>query len=430
MMPARTRPPAAWMTDPAAARVLAALTRDGTPARFVGGAVRDWLVGRAATDIDIATPLPPDQVMHRLGEAGIKAIGTGIEHGTVTAITDGRGFEITTLRRDVETDGRHAVVAFTDDWAEDAKRRDFTMNALYADPDGTIYDPVDGLGDLDHGLVRFIGDAAERITEDHLRLLRFFRFLAHYGRAEPLDADLAACAKAAPKLATLSAERVWTELKKLLAAPDPSDVLERMEKLGVLKVALPERRHAVSVVRALVDAEFSATPPPPQPSPSVGGGRKDESGTEHPLPPRGGGLGWGGRFDPLRRLATLIDSTAIDPLADRLKLAHAERDALEATLDVAEHIDDALALPWPFLRKHGSAHVIDGALVAAAPSLIPIAEAWNDPPFPIGGTDLLALGLAPGPEIGRLLAAVERWWETGGCVAGRDACLARLKTLL
>jgi poly(A) polymerase len=400
MEPARHLSPAGWMTDGPTRKVLAALTRDGPPARFVGGVVRDWIFGRPATDIDIATPLTPDEVLRRLTAAGIRAIGTGIEHGTVTAIADHRAFEITTLRRDVETDGRHATVAFTDDWAEDAKRRDFTMNALYADADGTIYDPVGGLADLDRGLVRFIGDPAERIAEDYLRVLRFFRFTAHHGRAEPLAGDLAACANAVSKLATLSAERVWMELKKLLSAPDPLRALARMDTLGVLPAVLPERAFAVSVIAKLRKAEGA-------------------------LP-----------ISPLRRLAALIDSATVAPLAERLKLSHAERDELIATLNVAERIDDALSLPWPFLRKHGAERVIDGALVVAAHghanalSLIPVAEAWTNPLFPIGGADVLALGLKPGPEVGALLSAVEGWWETGGCAAGRDECLARLKSLL
>jgi tRNA nucleotidyltransferase/poly(A) polymerase len=192
-----------------------ALLRTIAPARFVGGAVRDWLLGRQVADIDIATSLPPTTVVERLNGSGIRVIPTGLDHGTVTALLNTRAYEITTLRRDVETDGRHARVAFTDDWAEDAARRDFTMNALYAEPDGTIYDPTGGLDDLEIGLVRFIGDPMQRIEEDRLRLLRYFRFFAWYGQVAPVPADLDACRALAGTLGNLSVERVWIELKKV-----------------------------------------------------------------------------------------------------------------------------------------------------------------------------------------------------------------------
>jgi poly(A) polymerase/tRNA nucleotidyltransferase (CCA-adding enzyme) len=190
-------------------------------ARLVGGVVRDVLAGRAPTDVDLTTPQPPDAVMRMLQRAGIRAVPTGIDHGTVTAVVEGRGFEVTTLRRDVETDGRHALVAFTDDWRADAARRDFTINAMSATRDGAVFDYFGGVADLQAGIVRFVGDPATRIAEDYLRILRFFRFLARYGGALPDLAALGAIRAGLPGLAQLSAERVWRELTSILAAPDP-----------------------------------------------------------------------------------------------------------------------------------------------------------------------------------------------------------------
>src|SRR5665213_1315156 len=227
-----------WMSEAATRAVMAALG-DGN-ARFVGGCVRDALLGRPVLDIDIATKLPPDEVTRRLEAAGIRAVPTGLAHGTVTAVLKPRHFEITTLRRDVETFGRHARVAFTDDWAEDAGRRDFTMNALYLGADGAVFDPIGGLADLRTGYVRFVGDAGRRIDEDVLRLLRFYRFYAHYGKGEADEAARDAARERAPLLPSLSAERVAAEMLKLLAAPDPLPVLALMREDGVLAQMLPE----------------------------------------------------------------------------------------------------------------------------------------------------------------------------------------------
>jgi tRNA nucleotidyltransferase/poly(A) polymerase len=375
-----------------------ALLRTIAPARFVGGAVRDWLLGRQVADIDIATSLPPTTVVERLNGSGIRVIPTGLDHGTVTALLNTRAYEITTLRRDVETDGRHARVAFTDDWAEDAARRDFTMNALYAEPDGTIYDPTGGLDDLEIGLVRFIGDPMQRIEEDRLRLLRYFRFFAWYGQVAPVPADMDACRALAGTLGNLSVERVWIELKKLFAAPYPFEAIALMEKLGVLAQVLPEATGSITSLVTLTKLERDKVEPP----------------------------------DALRRLALLIDPIRIESFAARLRLSGSEAADLTMTAYVADHCPEALTAPWPLLRRHGAKRMIDGALIAAsrgfgeALALLPTARSWTNPPFPIGGADALALGLEPGPVIGALLHTVESWWEQRGCIDDRATCLARL----
>ena len=210
-------PAPAFLTEPALACVLAALPE----ARVVGGAVRDTLLGHEVTEVDLATPRTPEQVTQALHVAGIRAVPTGLEHGTVTAVVDGRGFEVTTLRRDLETDGRHAVVAFTDDWREDAARRDFTINAMSMTRDGAVFDYFGGIADVRAGIVRFVGDPATRIAEDYLRILRFFRFFARYASGPADAAALAAIRTGVPGLAGLSVERVWSELARILSAPDP-----------------------------------------------------------------------------------------------------------------------------------------------------------------------------------------------------------------
>lgn len=390
------------MTETPTRRVIAALTEGGVAARFVGGAVRDALLGRPVIDIDIATPAPPDTVTALLKKAGIKVVPTGIEHGTVTAVVPPRHFEITTLRRDVEPLGRHARVAFTEDWAEDARRRDFTMNALFLDPDGTIHDPVHGLPDLRAGLVRFVGDPATRIREDVLRLLRFYRFHAHYGRGAPDQAARQACRALAGLLPTLSAERVAAELLKLLAAPDPVPVLALMAEDGVLAVVLPDAR------------------------------RRDRLAALVALEPE---------IDPLRRLAALldVDGAGARAVAERLRLATAQRDRLIALA----------APPWPVdlagdtrvqrraFYHLGAALYRDLVLLRAAesPALAPArtllaqAAAWPRLVFPLKGRDVTALGVPAGPEVGKLLADVEAWWEDGDFQASRAKCLAYLKVL-
>jgi poly(A) polymerase len=392
--------PQEWMSEAATRAVLAALAAEGDAARFVGGCVRDALLGRAIGDIDIATPLPPDAVMRRLAAAQIKAVPTGLAHGTVTAVAPPRQFEITTLRRDVETFGRHARVAFTDDWAADAARRDFTMNALFLDDDGNVFDPVGGLGDLRAGHVRFVGDAATRIREDVLRLLRFYRFYAHYGRGAADAEARAACRELATLLPTLSGERVAAETLKLLAAPDPLPTLRMMAEDNVLAALLPEARRLGRLVGMI------------------------------PLEPAA---------DALRRLAALLDSDAgaAARLADRLHLSNAQRERLVALAAPSETVDlagDARAQRRALYRLGADLYrdlvllraAEQGDVVRARP-LLTRAAVWRPLEFPLKGRDVTALGIAEGPEVGRLLAAVEAWWQDGDFRGDRDAALAELK---
>lgn len=377
--------------------VLQALAVDGGTARFVGGCVRDALLGRVIRDIDIATPLLPEDVMRRLAEARIKAVPTGLAHGTVTAVTPPRHFEITTLRRDVETDGRHARVAFTTDWAADARRRDFTMNALFLGADGRLFDFVNGLPDLHAGRVRFVGDAAARIREDVLRILRFYRFHAHYGRGDPDPEARGACRALAHLLPTLSGERVAAETLKLLAAPDPLPALALMAEDGVLAVLLPEVRR-LDRLKALATLE--------------------------PMP------------DPLRRLGAMIDGGA-DAVAERLRLSNAQYDRLVALVvpPIAVDLSGDERAQRRALYHLGADLYRDLVLLRAAENgegarivpLLAFADGWRRVAFPLKGRDVTALGVPAGPEVGRLLAEAEAWWEAGDFRADRDACLADLK---
>jgi poly(A) polymerase len=388
--------PQPWMTEPATHAVLAALSDAGGAARFVGGAVRDALLGRPVGDIDIATPLSPEEVTLRLERAGVTVVPTGIAHGTVTAVVPPRHFEITTLRQDVETFGRQARVAFIADWTGDAGRRDFTMNALFLDIDGRGFDPVGGLEDLHAGRVRFVGDPATRIREDVLRLLRFYRFYAHYGRGEADGAARAACTALAPLLPGLSGERVAAETLKLLAAPDPLPTLAMMAEDGVLAVLLPEAQ------------------------------RRDRLATLVPLEPTP---------DPLRRLGALVAGD-VAQLAERLRLSNEQRDRLTALAQPPWPIDLAGddAVQRRAVYHLGVERYRDLVLLRAAETgeiervaaLLALAESACPPPFPLKGRDVTALGVPPGPEVGRLLAAVEAWWEEGDFRADRAACLAEV----
>lgn len=404
MRPAGRLDPQPWMIDPATRVVMAALNAEGGRGRFVGGAVRDALLGRAVTDVDLATDLKPDAVAKRLRAAGVTVVPTGLKHGTVTAVTGGRHFEITTLRVDVETFGRHATVAFGTDWRADAERRDFTMNALYLDADGTLYDPTGGRPDLDSGHVRFVGDPATRIAEDYLRVLRFFRFQAHLGRVPPDTAALAACRDAATKLATLSAERIRAELMKLLAAPEPTATARLMVELDILATIVPEatRLHRLD---GMVAAERALGEPP----------------------------------DPLRRLAALLDTHDALAIASRLRLSKVEAARLADLLD-------PVPLPRPDMPvadihieiyRGGAMRFIDRALLAAAEAdatafapPIAAARAFQVPKLPIAGRDLVALGVPKGPRVGQLLRELERVWIAGNFAVDRGALLEHARTLL
>ncbi len=368
-------------------------------ARLVGGVVRDMLAGRSVTDLDLATPEPPQAVMHRLRGDGIKVIPTGLAHGTVTAIVAGQPFEITTLRRDVETDGRHAVVAWTDDWREDAARRDFTINAMSVDRHGALHDYFDGAVDLHAGRVRFVGDAATRIFEDALRILRFFRFHARYGRgvADPAATD--AIGGATGSLRYLSAERVWSELRRLLEGPDPAAVLAAMRQLGVLDALLPQGGDPGRLMRLL---PLEALP------------------------------------DPLLRLAALASGDA-SAIAVRLKLSNAEADRLRTLIHGARPDpgldDDALRR---LLVDSDPASLCDRSRLAAGESSDPAAwsslcrrlHALGRPVFPLSGRDAVAAGLRPGPAVGDALRAVKEWWRDNGCRADRATCLLQLESLV
>ncbi|MEH3103358.1 MAG: CCA tRNA nucleotidyltransferase [Sphingomonas phyllosphaerae] len=365
-----TLPAAEWRMRPGLAELIAALDGDAGMARWVGGAVRDSLLGLPVADLDLATRFTPDAVVRRLEAAGIKAVPTGIAHGTVTAVSAGTVIEVTTLRRDVATDGRHATVAFSDDWRDDAARRDFTMNALYADPlTGTLFDWFGGLDDLAARRVRFIGDPYRRIAEDHLRILRFFRFHARFGDA--IDAGgLAACVARANDLMALSRERIAAELLKLLVAPGAVPVVTLMEEHGIFRPVLPEIDAAgVARLVALAEAESAAGIAP----------------------------------DAIRRLAALVASGAAEAVGARLKLSNNDRKRLvQASAGPGD--EGARALGY----RVGVESAIDRLLLAGADPRALVD--WSRPSLPIGGGALVARGLAKGPDVARALRAVEDRW--------------------
>ncbi|KQM66839.1 CCA tRNA nucleotidyltransferase [Sphingomonas sp. Leaf16] len=381
-----TLPPAAWMTRPGLARLATALGADEGAARYVGGAVRDTLLGLPVADIDVATIHPPREVVRRLQAARIKAIPTGIAHGTITAVADGTVVEVTTLRRDVTTDGRHAEVAFTDDWQADAARRDFTMNALYADMgDHRLYDYFGGIADLRDGRVRFIGDPLRRIAEDHLRILRFFRFLARFGDA-PDAQGLAACIARANDLMALSRERIADELLKLLVARDAVGVVRLMVDRAIWQPVLPEfDAAAVERLAALVDAEASAGMAP----------------------------------DPVRRLAALLNAGNAEGATARLKLSNAQRKRIAVAL--GSITDAPLALGY----RLGVEGAVDRLLLAGDPTAATTVAAWTRPTLPLSGGALVERGLARGPDVARALRQVEdRWIAEGFPDTERTAAIA------
>jgi poly(A) polymerase len=405
--------PQPWMDAPETRAVFEALKAAGGEARFVGGCVRDALLGRPVMDVDIATDIPPQDVMAALRAADIKAVPTGLSHGTVTAVSGGQPYEITTLRRDVETDGRRARVAFTDDWEEDAARRDFTFNALSLSLDGVLHDPFGGGADLRAGRVRFVGDPKERLTEDVLRLLRFFRFHAHYGQGALDEAGLAACRELAPQLSRLSAERVQAELLKLLAAPDPASVMAAMQDAGVFDVILPEAK-ALDRLGRLVQLEARL-------------------GDQWPalVAP-----------DAVRRLAAVlrVDADGADDVANRLRLSNAARGKLNflaASDGALPAWDDAAANRRALFQLGRPAYVDlvllsladrnDGVDAAGYAAALDLAGDWTPPRFPLSGRDVRRLGVPAGPRVGRLLDDVERWWIAEDFRPDREACLDRLR---
>ena len=408
-----------WFSKPGLTQIFALLNADGGEARVVGGAVRNALMGIAVGDVDMATTLRPEQVVERAKAAGIKAVPTGIEHGTVTLVIDGEGFEVTTLRRDVETDGRHAQVSFGTDWQEDAERRDLTINALYADASGEVIDLIGGLADIETKTVRFIGDASTRIAEDYLRVLRFFRFFAYYGSGRP-DADgLRASARAKETLATLSAERVWSEMKKLLSAPDPTRALLWMRQAGVLTAILPEtEKWGIDSVHGLIAAEQA--------------------------------LGW--KPDALLRLVSITppDRERVAAVATRLKMSKMEASRLEQWAsapiiepDMAETALDRLLyrqgvegvsmrlkLALASARADLSAGDVAMRKVARLSTLLGRAEKFQKPVFPLKGADVMDLGVPAGPKVGEILDGLQEQWINANFAYDRAALTARLRDIV
>ena len=413
--PAAHIPPPPFLGIPAVAAVLAALPG----ARAVGGCVRDALAMRDSADVDVAAPLPPEEIAARLAAAGLKVFETGLAHGTVTAVKDHVPVEVTALRRDVLTDGRHAVVEWTTDWREDAARRDFTINAMSLAPDGALYDYFAGRSDLEAGLVRFVGDPATRLAEDYLRALRFFRFQARYGRGAPDAAAVAAIRQAVPGLARLSAERVWMELKRILSVPDPVATVALMAETGVLGAVLPEAGDVASSGRRGLAALARLAAAPADPLLRLAALLPEDGRAEARALRRRLRLS-GTEGDTLAELLAEADRVAwLAPFTDLPPLDPA-LDGRALRLFLARREDDGVQ---DVLREAWLAEARDGRDRSALRARIAAAD-W--PRFPLQGRDALALGAAPGPQVGRLLAGMREWWLQGGCAATREEALEEL----
>ena len=401
---------AEWLHRAGVRAVFAALSAAGFEARAVGGCVRNALFGLPARDVDVATDAQPDDVIAAAASHNLRAIKTGVAHGTVTLVADGEAVEVTTLREDVETFGRHARVAFTDDWAADAGRRDFTMNALYCDSEGRIYDPLGGIDDLLARRVRFIGDARARIREDFLRILRFFRLFAEFGAGSPDRTALDACLAERHGLAQLSGERVQAEMLRLLGAKRATAALEAMLDFGLLPGLLatapqPGRLHQLHAI----ERQLALEP------------------------------------DNVLRLAALGVHVVEDAqhLAKRLRMSNQQADCLKTFALVAPQItptlppasvramlyhlgvdDFRLRVLASWLRSVGSAD--DDAWT----TLYQLPERWSAPVPQVSGSDILEQGVAPGPEVGKLLRALEDWWVNRDFADDRDQLLAKLRDLI
>jgi len=399
-----------WLQHAELQKLFDLLTADNGEAMVAGGAVRNSLMGQPVADVDLCTTLLPQEVMDRVAAAGHKAIPTGIDHGTVTVVVNGTPFEVTTLREDVETDGRHAQVRFGTDWEADALRRDLTINGLYCDRNGQVFDFVDGYGDVVARNVRFIGDAGVRISEDALRILRFFRFFAWYGDGRPDAAGLKACNAEKERLGGLSAERIWMELKKLLTAPDPGRALLWMRTTGILGGLLPETaKWGIDAIPGLIRLEQE----------------------QHWEP------------EPIFRLMAMVrpDVETVTGLADRLLFSNVERERLtnwaassapliettDSELEMLLYrgsqtgLTDAMKLEVVHLRNRDEE---DASLKMV--KMIGHALTWRKPEFPVKGRDLLEAGFVAGPDMGEKLALLEEQWIESGFTLGRDKLLAGL----
>lgn len=408
-----------WMTSPAVNRVFDAIEAAGGEVRFVGGSVRDAVLKLVIHDIDLATTLQPEVAMEALVSAGLKVIPTGLKHGTITCVADGQKLEITTLRQDVETDGRHATVVFTDDWKTDASRRDFTMNALSMTREGIIYDYFNGLRDLAERNVIFIGDPNKRIEEDYLRILRFFRFTGRYGRIPPATAALAACRKAVAHLDDISGERIQNEMFRLLQQTSPGTIIDLMAAEKILTYLLPASPK-LGMLNSLIWLETRA----------MGENRV--------------------ALDPVRRLAALLfrDGEGAASVADRWRLSNARRDQLldlcEPDLTLAPDMGEAAMLAG--IHKLGAERFRDHLLMAWANDidqsetkggrnvewrqLFEAAEAASPPEFPLMGADVLDAGVPAGPAVGRILAEMEAYWLKEACRPTRADLLERLPVVI
>ena len=395
-----------WLAAKDVRRIFSALPEGSL--RYVGGCVRNALMGEPVRDIDLACQLEPTEVQSTLKAAGIKTVPTGIEHGTVTAVVNGKPFEITSLRKDVETDGRRAVVSFTKDWAEDAQRRDFTINALYADADGNIYDPTErGLADIEKRTLHFVGDADARVQEDYLRILRFFRFLAWYGGKAKVDAAaLKSCRENRRGLKKISSERIWTEFKRLLEAPDPARALRIMLTNDILDMLFPEASNVEGLEKIIALENHEGLTP-----------------------------------DPLLRLMAMSarDEFAMAGLCKRLKTSKAERSRLlgwagdRTSFDPSGddrdkkiaifHAGKDIALDRFIVRAAGEE---DPVIASRWMGLHGFAKDWGVPDFPLKGRDLKAAGLKDGPEMGKKLAALKALWVRSGFTADKARLMQAL----
>ena len=383
---------AKWLRAPSLQRVFGIIAEAGGEARVAGGAVRNAILKVPVTEVDLATTLPPERIVEIFTAAGMKAHPTGIEHGTVTVVSDHHPYEVTTLRHDVETDGRRAKVKFTSDWQADALRRDFTMNALYCDARGKIYDFTDGYRDILRKRIIFVGSPAKRIAEDYLRILRFFRFHARFGKGAPDKAGLAACVRHRKGLDALSAERIRQEMFKLLLAPGAVPSLKLMAKTGILAHLLPYTEDWRVIGR---------------------------------LPP-----------DPLLRLAVL--SSEPQAMKERWRISNAEAKRLDAISSftapspslrlneqrVMLYLIGAEA--WRDLVRIGWARSKASMDDPAWKRLLKLPDRWPVPTLPVTGRDLIDAGLKPGPELGAALRRLEDWWLAADFKPGKDELLKHL----